>query len=101
MFCAYQDGKLIHFTLLDASGKPVGIQPVWARWNYEVANVLGECSFRSLCSTIPQVHLQLGMLPSTQAILGYRTARLLHFKPPLELKYAYRLNHCLICVQSC
>lgn len=55
MFCAYQDGKLIHFTLLDASGKPVGIQPVWARWNYEVANVLGECFFRSLCSTIPQL----------------------------------------------
>ena len=54
MFCAYQDGKLIHFTLLDARGKSVGIQPVWAQWNYKVANVLGERPFRSLSATRPQ-----------------------------------------------
>lgn len=40
-----QRGRLITFTLLDASGKATCTQPVWAQWDYDVSGLLGESSF--------------------------------------------------------
>ena len=37
-----QGGKVITFTLVDASGRATNTQPVWAQWNYDVAGLLGE-----------------------------------------------------------
>ena len=36
-----QGGKVITFTLVDASGRATYTQPVWAQWNYDVAGLPG------------------------------------------------------------
>ncbi len=40
-YSVLQRGKLISFTLLDASGKVSYTQPVWAQWDYNVSSLLG------------------------------------------------------------
>ena len=67
-FCVLQGGKVITFTLLNANGKTICTQPVWAQWDYDVAGLLGESSH--LLTVLPDpVCMRLGNFVSSVKLL--------------------------------